>query len=190
MAGLIAMMNGRTELTPPSTDGSLDLKQWLKVLAETYQRNSSLSEFQIVAYQFALRGLSPIELTAACTEVLNTWTFVAMPPPAVILQAHESLLAAARLEASVSVGKVVQDPVEAARISELQWEKARAAGEEYRRKVAEYTAAPPTLRTQKSEPAPLVMTQARLDLLKKQQEHLLARAKPAEVRQAERLRAL
>jgi hypothetical protein len=84
MPGSIEMTNGKEEQPQRSTLFSQTLKRWLAMLAETFQRNSSLSVLQVKAYEVALADLSVAQLNQACEKTLRTWTFVAMPPPGFI----------------------------------------------------------------------------------------------------------
>src|SRR5258706_14304596 len=101
MAGLIAIKSEQQEASPRLTASNApwqSLKRWLAIFGETFQRNSSLSELQVIAYESALRGLTAEQIHAACERTLQTWTFVAMPPPAVILEAHKTLQSTAHVE--------------------------------------------------------------------------------------------
>lgn len=92
MVGLIVMPNENGKLPLHSGDVFLRMPEWLALLAETFQRGSSLSDLQIAAYQMALDELTPAELDAACRKILSSWTFsTTMPTPAAILRAHEEL---------------------------------------------------------------------------------------------------
>jgi hypothetical protein len=167
MAGLIAMNNGRTE--PPPRSNGHSLKRWLAIFGETFQHNSSLSALQIAAYDMALRDLSVEELDAACGKTLQTWTFVAMPPPAFI----RNCVPRPVVDLSTFESREPLSPAEA----EKQWQEARARGEAYRKRVHEFSLTVTDLQSTavRVEPALVVATNERLDLLEKQKQEVLTR---------------
>lgn len=165
MAGLIAMRSEGAEQRPRSTELSLSLKEWLGLLAETFQKNSTLSDLQIRGYQMILLELTPTEINAACQQTLSTWTFVAMPPPAVILEAHKLLQSTARVES-------------------LRWLDNQPSDEELHRRGLEYcasvkertlTIADLSKTAVKAEPIPIIATKERLAELEQQKREVLAK---------------
>jgi hypothetical protein len=165
MAGLIAMRNESAEQRPRSTEHSLSLKEWLALLAETFQKNSTLSDLQIKGYQIALHPLTPTEIHAACEQTLATWTLVAMPPPAVILEAHKTLQSTARVESHRWVNNQPSD------------EELHRRGLEYCASVKErtLTIADLSKTAVKPEPTPIIATKERLDELEHQKAEVLAK---------------
>jgi hypothetical protein len=119
MAGLIATMNGKSEMQKSSTDFTRRLKRWVAMFAETFQRNTSLSELQTKSYEMALCDLSVAELDAACEKTLRTWTLATMPPPGFI---RECL------------------PQDARRVASDQWLASQPSDEELHRRGLEYCA--------------------------------------------------
>jgi hypothetical protein len=120
MAGSTVTMNGKSGPQKSSTDFTQRLKRWMAIFAETFQRNTSLSELQIKSYEIALADLTADELDWACNETLRKWTFVAMPPPGFI--------------------RDCLDPEDARRVASERWLENQPSDEELHRRGLEYCA--------------------------------------------------
>ena len=169
MAGLIAMKKESAEPQLRSTECSLSLKRWLAIFGETFQHSSSLSEPQIAAYEIVLRDLTVEELNSACEKTLQTWTFATMPPPAFIRNCAPGPV----FDLPLSEHRKPLTPEE----NEKLWQEARARGEAYRKRVHEFSLTVTDLHSAavRVEPAPVVATNERLDLLEKQKRDVLTR---------------
>jgi hypothetical protein len=159
--------------TPDVARSSEDvIREWIGRFAVNC--GQALSDARVLLWIDELGAFAPEPLEQAFRFVLRSHAINTIPQIGAVHDALQNLQAKALLDDQVPVeSRKPLSPEEA----EKQWQEARARGEKYRERIHEFSLTVTDLRSAavRVDPAPVVATNERLNLLEKQKQEVLTR---------------